>query len=128
MDCSDQMDRATAVAGLIVFVGPASRLVGTTYGRAGKFQAWVFVIVDDVVVADDDVGGGEEQNAFILGVLDCESGDDHIMDARIIEAVHKNAVRQVRGVNGGRPGPRAQKRQRFADGDLLIVGAGGDLD
>jgi len=60
-----------------------------------------------VIVADYDVGRAHNQNSFVQGVLDRESGSDHTVETGIVEAVHEDAVRKAGGVDNGFVGSHA---------------------
>jgi len=46
----------------------------------------------------------------------------------MVETVHKDAIRKAGGVNDRRVGTGANERERFANDDVLLIGAGRNVD
>ena len=87
----------------------------------------------DVVVDEGDVGGIGDEDAFVVGVVDFKAGDDDVGYSgkwRGGHAVDEDAVRLAGGVDDGwlGIGRGGDEGERLGDGDLLGVGAVGDLN
>jgi len=102
-----QVKTATAVP---VFIGLKGGLAGTATSH------WIedrpkLVVVHNVIAADGYVRRADHQNAFILCILDRKSGHGHMVETRIVVAIHIDAVGEAAGVNHGVSGSRAEERQ-----------------
>ena len=134
MTRSHQVKRPATVAGLIVLVSSAAGLwcfavrAKAASKRPGEVQVRGGVIVDDVIVADGNVRGADNQDSLEQCVLYRELGYGHIVESGIVEAIHKDAMCKICGVDHGGVGVGANQRQRHPDGDLLLVNAGCDVN
>ena len=122
------MDTTAAIACLIGLVDSTPGLVGTTGECPGKLNSRNQVVILDGIVADSYVGGADNENAFIQGVTHCEPGNRDVVQAGIIVAIHKEAVRQIRRIDYRRVRSRTDDCDGKANIDFFIVGTGSHTD
>ncbi len=68
------------------------------------------------------------ENTFEHSILHRESRNGNVGEAWIVESVHKEAVRETRGVNNSRFGISTDDGKWNTNGDVLFVSTGGNLN
>lgn len=125
---SYQMNSAAAVSGFVVLVNSISGRARTPRRLPGEFHAGSGVVILDHIVTNLNAGSADHKNPLKVGVLHREILNGHILQAGMVETVHKKAVGEAGSINDGRIGAYAKNRNWNANGYIFLVGARCNLD